>query len=73
MRAPPSIEIVDATGYYQLYSNSTADPVNDFILSKVSPSRVEFYNSSDVSRVTGHATFIRTANASAKFALKAEI
>ena len=73
MRAPPSIEIVDATGYYQLYSNSTADPVNDFILSKVSPSRVEFYNSSDVSRVAGHATFIRTANASAKFALKAEI
>ena len=73
MRTSPSIEIVDATNYYQLYSNNTGDPVNDFILSKVGTSRVEFYNSSDVSRVAGHATFIRTANASAKFALIAEL
>ena len=73
MRTSPSIEIVDATNYYQLYSNDTADPVNDFTLAKVGTSRVEFYNSSDVSRVAGHATFIRTANASAKFALTAEL
>lgn len=73
MRASPSIEIVDATDYYQLYSNNTGDPVNDFTLTKVSPNRVEFVNDTDVSRVAGHAVFIRTANASAKFALKAEL
>ena len=73
MRASPSIEIVDATNYYQLYSNNTGDPVNDFTLSKVAPNRVEFFNDTDVSRVAGHAVFIRTANASAKFALKAEL
>jgi hypothetical protein len=73
MRTSPSIEIVDATSYYQVYSNNTGDPVNDFTLSKVGPNRVEFFNDSDVSRVAGHAAFIRTMNASAKFALKAEL
>ena len=71
MRSSPSIEITSST--YYLYRNNAADGVDDFTLSKVAPNRVEFYNNTDVSGTNGHAVFIRTANSSAKFALKAEL
>ena len=73
MRSSPSIEIVQGTGYYNLYRNNNADAVDDFTLTKITHNRVEFYNNSEVSGTAGHAVWIRTANSSAKFALKAEL
>jgi hypothetical protein len=75
MRAAPSLEIVDGdpNNYYNFYRNNTADGCFDFSLNKVSTGVVEFYNETEVSGTAGHAGFIRTANASAKFALTAEL
>ena len=75
MRAAPALEVVDGdpTNYYNFYRNGSADGVFDFSLSKVSTGRLEFYNQTEISGTAGQAGFIRTSNASAKFALRAEL
>ena len=73
MRTFPTLEIVNSSNYYSIYRNGAADLFETLTISKASTRAVEVYNTTAVSGTAGHAGFIRTYNANAKFALKAEL
>jgi len=56
MRAPPTVESVDATDDFLFYRTSTYDGFNDLSISAPSSTKcTAVYNASDVSGSTGHA------------------
>jgi hypothetical protein len=73
MRTFPTVEVVNSSNYYGLYRNGAVDLFEKFTINKASPRAIEVYNDTAISGTAGHAGFIRTYNANAKFAVVAEL
>ena len=77
MRATPTLATVGGTNYFIRYSNGGNDYFDNFALdSSTGPAYIEFYASSGQNHsggTAGHACFCRTADASAVFAIDAEL
>ncbi len=77
MRAEPTIDLTSGTDYYTFLRNGTNDAFNSFILVRSQYDRLELYavNSTNgsLSHTAGHAGWMRINNASAYFAVSAEL
>jgi len=77
MRTPPTIDLTTGTDYYTFLRSGTNDPFNSFILGRSQVDRIELYaiNSTNgtISHTTGVAGWLRINNASAYFAVTAEL
>ena len=74
MRTSPTLEIASASNYYIVHRNGGNDACDDFALNdEATAASVTFYNNTDMSGTAGHAIHATTNNASAKFALTAEL
>jgi hypothetical protein len=73
MRATPTLSATSGTGYYNVYSNNTADAINSLIIDTPHTNGCSLYNNTEASGVIGHGAFIATSNASASIAFSAEL
>jgi len=75
MRTAPTADFTMGTGYITLHRNAAADEINDLNVEKATVNACDLTadNSDGVSGTAGHATRIKTSNASTVVAFKAEL
>jgi hypothetical protein len=76
MRAAPTLDVSNGTGYFEIFSNASADEFNTMISGNPTKKSIELRAESTQGvggRTAGHAAWIRTNNASAYIAVTAEL